>query len=89
MLSLKNLFKVRQIPLYSVRRSAVDDRKYKSNKYRDNIVKNSVSDYIFRNAAMNDFIISIQHVLADLIDAVNHLKNYKSFTTKKDDSNVK
>lgn len=89
MLSLKNLFKVRQIPLYSVRKTALDDRKYKANKYRDNIVKNSVSDYIYRNAAMNDFIIQIQHVLADLIDTVNHLKNYKSFTTKKDDPNVK
>lgn len=89
MLSLKNLFKVRQIPLYKVRRSALDNRKYEPNKYRDNIVKNSVSPYIFRNAAMNDFIISIQHILADLIESVTFLKNYKSFTTKKDDQNIR
>lgn len=87
MKGINNLFKSRQIPLYSIRRNALDDRKYESNKYRDNILKNSVSSYIFRNRAMNDFIISIQHVLADLIDTVTYLKKYKSFTTKKNDIN--
>lgn len=89
MKGLNNLFKSRQIPLYSVRRNAVDSRKHESNKYRDNILKNSISEYIYRNPVMNDFIISVQHVIADLIETVGHLKNYKSFTTKKDDLNVK
>jgi len=89
MKGFNNLFKSRQIPLYTLRKQAMDDRKYVGNKYRTNILKNSLSPYVTRNPMMNDFIIMLQHILADLIETVNHLKNYKSFTTKKDDLNIK
>jgi len=89
MKGLNNLFKSRQIPLYKLRDQAMDNRKYEGNKYRNNILKNSLSPYISRNPAMNDFVIMLQHVLSDLVDSVKFLKGYKSFTTKKDDENIR
>lgn len=84
----QNLFKSRKVNLYSIRKTAVDDRKHLGNDYRENVLKNSISPYIFRSAVMNDFVILLQHTVADLLDAVRFLKGYKSYTTKKDDPNV-
>ena len=89
MANLKNLFKSRQVRLYDVKKQAVDNRKNQGNNYRENILRNSISPYIYRNAQMNDFVIMLQHVLADIIDSVTFLKTYKSFTTKKDDTRFK
>jgi hypothetical protein len=50
---------------------------------------NSISSYIQRNDTMNDFIVLIQHVVADWVDSVTYLKAYKSFTIKKNDKKVK
>ena len=87
-MSLQNLFKSRQEKLYNVRRSAVDSRKNLGNDYRENVLKNSISPYIYRNPVVHDFIVLVQHVIADLIDSVKYLKGYKSYTTKKDDLNI-
>jgi len=84
-----NLFKTRQTKLYDSRRVVKDDRKNIVNNYRDGILMNSVSKYILRNDAMNDFVILIQHVVADLVDSVTYLKAYKSFTVRKGDKKVK
>jgi len=86
---IQNLFKSRQKRNYDVRKTAVDNRKNLGNDYSTNILKNSISKYIFRNDTMNDFIIMIQKVLTDLIDSVSYLKGYKSFTTKKDYKNFR
>ena len=87
-MSLNNLFKSRRVRLYSIRRTAVDDRKHLGNDYRDNVLKNSLSPYIYRNQTMGDFLTLIQTVIGDLIDSVKYLKGYKSYTTKKDDFNI-
>lgn len=81
---VKNLFKSRQKKNYDVRRSALDSRKNLGNDFSENILKNTLSDYIFRNRYMGDFIVMLQQVLTDLINSVTYLKGYKSFTTKKD-----
>lgn len=86
---ITNLFKSRRRQNYSIRKSAVDNRKNLGNPYRDNLLKNSLSSYIFRNAYMNDFIIFVQQILTDLVDVVGQLKAYKSYTIKKDDSRIR
>jgi len=84
-----HLFKVRKVKSYDSKLSAMDDRKHKGNDYRTNILSNSISKYIQRNNTMNDFIIMIQHVVADWVDSVTYLKSYKSFTTRRNDKKVK
>lgn len=86
---LSNLFKVRKIKSYDSRLTAMDSRKNVANDYRSNILINSISSYIRRNDAMNDFVIMIQHVIADWVDSVTYLKTYKSYTHKKGDKKVK
>ena len=44
---------------------------------------------IINEIRMNDFIVLIQKVLADLVDSVTYLKGFKSFTTKKDYKNFR
>lgn len=85
----KNLFKVRKKKNYDVRKYILDDRKNVGNTYRENVLLNSLSRYIQRNPSLSDFLIMIQHVIADIIDSVSYLKSYKSFTLKKDDKKVK
>jgi len=82
---LDNLFKSRQQKNYDIRKTAVDARKNRGNDYSQNVLKKSISAYIFRNNTMNDFIILIQKVISDLIDSVTYMRSFKSYTTKKDD----
>lgn len=86
---IQNLFKSRQKRNYSIRESVVDDRKNLGNDYANNMLRKSVSSYIVRNNRMNDFVVLIQKVLADLVGAVTYLKGFKSFTTKKDYKNFR
>jgi predicted nucleic-acid-binding protein len=85
----KNLFKVRKKKNYDVRKYILDDRKNVGNVYRENVLLNSLSRYIQRNPSLSDFLIMVQHVVADIIDSVSYLRSYKSFTLKKDDKKVK
>ena len=82
---IQNLFKSRQRRDSDVRKTAVDDRKNLGNDYSQNVLRKSMSAYIFRNNAMNDFVILIQKVFSDLINSVSYLKGFKSYTTKKED----
>lgn len=84
-----NLFRVRKVKSYDSRLSIMDDRLHIGNNYRDNMLINSISSYIQRNDTMNDFIVLIQHVVADLVDSTTYLKAYKSFTIRKNDKKVK
>jgi hypothetical protein len=84
-----NLFKVRKVKSYDSRLSIMDERLYIGNNYRDNILVNSLSRYIQRNNVMNDFVVLIQHAVADWVDSVTYLKTYKSFTIRKDDKKVR
>tara|TARA_Y100000385_G_C13078656_1_gene632726 strand:- start:711 stop:980 length:270 start_codon:yes stop_codon:yes gene_type:complete len=83
------LFKSRRKRLYSIRETAFDDRKNLGNEYRSNILKNSISNHIWRNNQMNDFVNFIQEILADWVDSVNYLKIYKSYTMKKEDKKIR
>jgi hypothetical protein len=67
----------------------MDSRLHEGNDYRDNMLINSISKYIQRNNTMNDFIVLIQHVVADWVDSVTYLKAYKSYTIRKNDKKVK
>lgn len=85
----QGLFKSRRKSLSEARHQVFDDRKNLGNDYRKNILKNSISTYIWRNNQMSDFITFIQEVLADLVDSVNHVKSYKSYTIKKNDKKIR
>jgi len=86
---IQNLFKSRQKRNYSIRESVMDKRKNLGNDYTNNMLRKSLSSYIVRKNCMNDFVVLIQKVLADLVGSVTYLKGFKSFTTKKDYKNFR
>lgn len=86
---INNLFKSRRRKNYSVRKTVLDDRKNLGNNYRDNILKNAISSHIMRNSYMNDFVVMLQQILADIIDTVAQLHAFKSYTIKKDDTKIR
>ena len=53
---IQNLFKSRQRRNYDVRKTVVDNRKNLGNDYSQNVIRKSMSAYIFRNNTMNDFV---------------------------------
>jgi len=67
----------------------MDKRKNLGNDYTNNMLRKSLSSYIVRKNCMNDFVVLIQKVLADLVGSVTYLKGFKSFTTKKDYKNFR
>ena len=86
---IKNLFQVRKRRNYNIRRNVLDDRKNLGNDYRENMLQNSISPYIHRNAHMNDFVTFLQQILADVTDTITALKIYKTYTIKKDDTKIR
>tara|TARA_R110002096_G_scaffold287175_3_gene480846 strand:- start:137 stop:409 length:273 start_codon:yes stop_codon:yes gene_type:complete len=83
------LFRSKRVKIYDVSREILDERKHEPNPYANNILKNSISPFIYRNNHMFDFITLIQSAFAMLVDGATHLRVYKSFTVKKDYKKVR
>jgi len=83
------LFKSKKIRVYDVTREILDERLHEPNPYANNILKNSMSPFIFRNSQMFDFITLIQGAIANWVDAVTHLRVFKSYTVRKDYKKVR
>ena len=83
------LFKSKRVKVYDVTREILDERLHEPNDYANNILKNSMSPFIFRNSHMFDFITLIQGAVANWVDGVTHLRVFKSFTVRKDYKKVR
>lgn len=83
------LFKSKRIGVYEVTKEILDERLHEPNPYSNNVLKNSISPIIYRNAHMHDFITLIQSAFALLIDGATHLRVFKSFTVRKDYKKVR
>ena len=83
------LFKSNKVKIYDVSREILDERLHEPNPYSNNILKNSISPFIFRNSHMFDFITLIQMSITKWVDGVTHLRVFKSFTVRKDYKKVK
>ena len=53
------------------------------------ILSNSISSFILRSEILSGFISIIDLALSDILKGPAFLKNYKNYTTKKDDINVR
>jgi hypothetical protein len=52
-------------------------------EYENNIVKRSISSYMFNNDNMNHFLLLIQPSLSLLFDNMNIIKNFKNYLVDK------
>ena len=53
------------------------------------ILSNSVSPFILRSKILANFVFYIDRSLGNILKAPAYLKNFKNYTTKKDDINVR
>ena len=53
------------------------------------ILSRSVSPFILRSETMRNFVKFLDDYLYNLLTGVKYLKNYKNFTSKKDDKYVR
>jgi len=76
--------------LYSLKNKRKDDRLYDGvNKLNNQVLQNSLSSFILRNTTFRFFVDIINNAILNILKGPAYLKNYKNFTTKKDDENVR
>jgi len=76
--------------LYSLKNKRKDDRLYDGvNKLNNQVLQNSLSSFILRNTTLMYFVDILNTAILNILKGPAYLKNYKNFTTKKDDEYVR
>lgn len=86
----KGLFGYKDDSLYDVAKSRKD---LKLNLGRDveqdGILIRSLSPFILRSDTVREFVALLDDALYNITSGIRYLKNYKNYTTKKDDKTVR
>lgn len=85
----KDLLKYKLKNLYSGAKTRKDNLLNKGFDYSDSLMQRNLSGHITRNQTISDFISFINDYLSEIINAVKRLQQWKNFTVKKDNTNVK
>lgn len=71
-----------QLPdLYYLKHRHDDDVEFVS--YEDNILTNSLSTHVYKNDRMNNFLSTLQKMVALMFDQTNIIKNWKNYMVDK------
>lgn len=85
----KDLLKYKLRNLYSGAKTRKDSRLNTGYDYTESLMQNNLSNHIIRNQTMFDFISFLNDYLVNVISSVKKLQQWKNFTVKKDDINIK
>tara|TARA_B000000441_G_C21719541_1_gene338179 strand:- start:334 stop:603 length:270 start_codon:yes stop_codon:yes gene_type:complete len=85
----KDLYKYKRIRKYDVKKEFRDERLYLGYDYSQNLIKNSISKHILRNETVKDFIEFCTDYYMNTIKQIRSMKNWKNFTVKKEDKNIR
>jgi len=85
----KDLLKYKLKNLYSGAKTRKNDLKNQGFDYSESLMQRNLSGHILRNQTMGDFISFINDYLNEIINSVKKLQQWKNFTVKKDNTNVK
>lgn len=86
----KDLFRYREEKIYDVAKTRNDLRFNLGKDYkRDGILSRSVSPFILRSDTLREFIVFLDDSLYNITSGIRYVKNYKNYTTKKDDKTVR
>jgi hypothetical protein len=85
----KDLLKYKLKNLYSGAKSRKDNRLNTGFDYSSSLMQNNLARHILRNQTLIDFVSFINDYLSQLINAVKNLQQWKNYTVKKDDNNVR
>jgi hypothetical protein len=84
-----NLYRYKRPRLYDIAKTRKDERLHQPYDYRTTLMNNSISRHILRNAMVRYFIGFINDYIYEMTNGIRYLKNYKNYTVKKDDKNVR
>jgi hypothetical protein len=84
-----NLFGYKKVKLYDSVKTRSDVRLNAPNNYKDSLMERSLSRHLLRNATVRAFLIFVNDYIYEIMGGIRHLKNFKNYTVKKDDTNTK
>ncbi len=78
-----SLYKDSQLPeLYQIKHRH-DNNEYDAYDIENNILKRTLSNFIFNNDTMNEFLLRMQKVYYIWFDQINVIRNLKNWTVDK------
>ena len=72
-----------------VRKPERDNRLNLGFDYRDSLMQRNLSNHILRNQTILDFIGFLNDYMYNMLSSVKQLKQFKNYTVKKNDTNVR
>jgi len=85
----KDLLKYKLKSLYDGAKTRKDNRLNLGFDYRDSLMQRNLSDHILRNQTMLDFIGFLNDYMYNILSSVKKLKQFKNYTVKKNDTNIR
>lgn len=86
----KDLLGYKSEKLYDVKKKRQDIRFNQGRDYKeDGILRNSVSPFILRSQTLSEFVGFLDDALYNITSGIRFLKNFKNYTTEKDDETVR
>lgn len=84
-----DLYRYKREKIYDARKTAKDNKKGLGYDYKNDMITNRISRHIIRNQTMLDFIQFCTDYFYNTIKQIRVMKNWKNYTSNKDDKNVR
>lgn len=84
-----DLYRYKRQKIYDARKTAKDNKKHLGYSYKNDLITNRVSRHIVRNQTMLDFVQFCTDYFYNTIKQIRVMKNWKNYTTNKDDKNIR
>lgn len=80
----KNLYKYKRQSLYNIARTAGEDRKNLGFNYSDSIFRRTMSNHMFRNNTVVDFLGFANDFWVQMVDSIKQYRIFKVYSVDKD-----
>jgi hypothetical protein len=86
----KDLLGYKEEKMYDVAKSRHDIKYNLGRNYKeDGILRNSLSPFILRSQTIREFVGFLDDYIYNITSGIRYLKNFKNYTSKKDDETVR
>jgi hypothetical protein len=82
------LYKYKRKSLYKVARTYGENRKNVGYDYTDTVLKKTMSNHMFRNQTLIDFLGFVNDIWVKMIDSIKSYKIFKTYSVDKDYKNI-
>ena len=79
-----DLYKYKRQSLYKIAQTAGEDRKNTGYDYTNNIFRRTMSNHMFRNEVMINFLGFLNDIWVKMVDSIKSYRIFKNYTVDKD-----